>query len=160
MQLILVRHTEAASVGQLGATTDFDRPLTPRGHATARRLTDRLKAMGVRADVVACSPLLRAQQTAAPLLELTGREPVTIDHLAPDTHKPKKVARALADLGVGSAIAVGHLPDIAYFAGWLIGTGGAGVAFDKGTAALIEVGAKVEEGTGTLEWLMSPGCYL
>ncbi|MEO2090838.1 MAG: histidine phosphatase family protein [Gemmataceae bacterium] len=159
MQLILVRHAEAASVGQLGATRDFDRPLTPHGHATARRLTDRLKATGVRAGVVTSSPLLRAQQTAAPLLELADGELVTIDELAPDSHKPKKVARALADLGAGTVIAVGHLPDIAYFAGWLIGTGGVGVAFDKGTAALIEVGAKVEEGAGTLEWLVSPGWY-
>lgn len=159
MQLILVRHAEAANVGQLGAACDFDRPLTPHGHATARRLTDRLKGMGVRTDAVVSSPLLRAQQTAEPLLELATGELVTIDALAPDTHKPKKLARALADLGVGSAIAVGHLPDIAYFAGWLIGTGGAGLAFDKGTAALIEVGAKVEEGGGTLEWLVTPGWY-
>jgi phosphohistidine phosphatase len=160
MQIILVRHAEAANVGQLGATRDFDRPLTPHGHATARRLTARLKAMGVLADVVASSPLLRAQQTAEPLLELATGELVTIDELAPDTHKPKKLARALADLGVASAIAVGHLPDIAFFAGWLIGTGGAGLAFDKGTAALIEVGTKVDEGTGTLEWLVSPRWYV
>lgn len=160
MQLILVRHAEAANVGQFGATRDFDRPLTPHGHATARRLTDRLKAMGVRVDVVVSSPLLRAQQTAEPLLELAGGELVTIDELAPDTHKPKKLARAVADLGVGAVVAVGHLPDIAFFAGWLLGTGGPGVAFDKGTAALIDLGAKVEESTGTLEWLVTPGWYL
>jgi phosphohistidine phosphatase len=162
MRLILVRHAEAGNVGQGGVRTDFDRALTARGHGTANALAERLKMMGVRVDVVVSSPLVRARQTAEPLLGLVDSARsvlVTCDDLAPDAFKPKKVARAVEELGVRSAAVVGHLPDIAHFAGWLVGSGGRGVAFDKGTAGLIDTGGAVGEGTGTLVWLVTPEWY-
>ena len=161
MRLILVRHAEAVGVGQDGVRTDFDRHLTPHGHATARKLTDKLRRLGVRVHAVVSSPLVRARQTAAPLLELApaGAELATCDELAPDSHKPKKVAAAIEAVGASAVIAVGHLPDIAFFAGWLIGSGGSGVAFDKGSAALVDVSGRVGEASGTLEWLVHPAWY-
>jgi phosphohistidine phosphatase len=163
MRLILVRHAEAVNVGYDGVRSDFDRHLTAHGHTTARALANRLAALRVTVDAVATSPLVRARQTAEPLLGLIrggSTDAVLIPELAPDTHKPKKVASALNAVGVRTLIAVSHLPDVAAFAGWLIGTGGNGVEFDKGTAAMIETGGELAEGDGSLVWLVTPNWYV
>jgi phosphohistidine phosphatase len=163
MQLILVRHAEAANIGQHGVTTDFDRPLTNTGHTTARNLTNRLKSLGVRADAVVSSPLLRARQTAEPLRELVhggNQELILCEEMAPDTLKPKKVMKFLKEQNASTILAVGHLPDLPNITGWLLGTNGPSVAFDRGSAALIETQGKVEEGCGTLLWLVTPEWYV
>ena len=159
MRLVLVRHAEAVNVGQNGVRTDFDRHLTVAGRATAQALADRLTAMGLRADAVVCSPLVRARQTAEPLLKLVdgATEPILCDELAPDVGKPRRLATELNDLGLQNLVAVSHLPDVSAFAKWLLG--GEGLAFDKGTAACIETNGPLAKGGGWLVWLMTPECY-
>jgi 2,3-bisphosphoglycerate-dependent phosphoglycerate mutase len=68
VELVLVRHAEPEWVRE-GYSID-DPPLTERGHAQARRLADRLA--DERFDEVHVSPLLRARQTATPLLRRWG----------------------------------------------------------------------------------------
>jgi phosphohistidine phosphatase len=159
MRLILVRHAEAVNVGQNGVQTDFDRHLTAHGHATALALADRLAAMGLRVDAVASSPLVRARQTAEPLLQLAegATELILCDELVPDVGKPKKVAKSLNDIGARTVVAVSHLPDVSAFANWLVG--GGGLQFDKGTVAMIETNGPLDKDAGWLVWLMSPECY-
>ena len=71
MELVLVRHAEPEWVRD-GLSID-DPPLTARGLAQAERLADRLA--DERFDEVHVSPLLRARQTAAPLLRRWGLSP-------------------------------------------------------------------------------------
>lgn len=72
MEILLVRH------GQPRWTHDGvaynDPPLTDLGHQQAERMAERVVALG-RVDEVCTSPMLRAQETAAPLLERLGIEP-------------------------------------------------------------------------------------
>ena len=68
MELVLVRHAEPEWVRE-GLTID-DPPLTERGFEQAERLATRLAEE--RFDEVLVSPLLRARQTAAPLLRRLG----------------------------------------------------------------------------------------
>jgi probable phosphoglycerate mutase len=68
MELVLVRHAEPEWVRE-GMTID-DPPLTERGFEQAERLATRLAEE--RFDEVLVSPLLRARQTAAPLLRHFG----------------------------------------------------------------------------------------
>jgi phosphohistidine phosphatase len=70
MHVILVRHAEAVNVGEDGVSTDFDRHLTPHGREQAAKLADAFAARGVGPSVVVTSPLVRAKQTAEPLLRL------------------------------------------------------------------------------------------
>jgi phosphohistidine phosphatase len=160
MRLILVRHTEAVNLGQEGVASDFERHLTPYGHSTAQALANHLNAMKIRPDAVACSPLVRARQTAKPLLGLLGQsgEPIVCEELAPDVGRPKKIAKALNAIAGRTLLAVSHLPDISLFAGWLVG--GNTIDFKKGTAAFIETDGPFDQGSGTLVWLLSPACYL
>ena len=72
MQIVLVRHGEPEWVKD--GLSVVNPPLTDRGHRQAilasRRLHDE------HWDEVVCSPLLRARQTAAPLLDTLGRSEV------------------------------------------------------------------------------------
>jgi phosphohistidine phosphatase len=159
MQLLLVRHAEAVDVGG-DVTTDADRPLTPRGTDTARKLADALAARRFQLEAVVSSPFVRAKQTAEPLLALAppGRQMVLCPDLEPMAQNPKAVAAVLAGLGVASAAVVGHLPDISVFAGWLIG--GGGIGFDRGTAALIDTDSRVSLGAGAVRWVVSAEWYV
>jgi phosphohistidine phosphatase len=114
MQLLLVRHAEAAS-----GTPDELRPLTAEGRAQARSLGERLRAEGVEPSAILTSPLLRARETGA----LLARELDTIaavdERLAPGA-RPEHVAEAVAERG-GMVVAVGHQPDCSKIAAALTG---------------------------------------
>lgn len=162
MRLILVRHAEAVHVGEAGVTADFDRHLTAAGHDTAAKLAASLRARGVSADAILSSPLVRAKQTAEPLRQLVrgnSNEPGLSDALAPDSHDPAAVARLVEKLNAATVVLVGHLPDIASLTSWLIGAGGRGIDFGKGSAASLFAHGPLIEGSATLEWLVTPAWY-
>lgn len=71
-QLVFVRHGQPEWVRD-GLNVD-NPPLTDLGHAQARRLAERL--VDEHFDEILVSPLTRAAQTAGPLLERLGRDPV------------------------------------------------------------------------------------
>ena len=74
MLLRLIRHAEPAYV--VDNTMFNDPELTPRGHRQAALLATRDWG---RVDELWVSPMVRAQQTAAPVAEALGLEPVTHD---------------------------------------------------------------------------------
>ncbi|MGA1724396.1 MAG: histidine phosphatase family protein [Ilumatobacteraceae bacterium] len=78
MEIVLVRHGEPEWVrnGLAGG----DPPLTERGRLQSELLADRL--VDEHFDEILVSPLIRARQTAAPLLERLGRPEVIAPWLA------------------------------------------------------------------------------
>jgi phosphohistidine phosphatase len=163
MKLILVRHAEAAAKGDNGVMKDFDRPLTETGWEQARKLALAFQAHGVMPGAVVSSPLVRAVETAEPLLPLLPgpeREPVFTDFLAVGELRPKKLAKLVADLGVETVVLVGHNPDLSAYAGWLLGADETAIELEKGAAALIEFDGEIEKGTGRLGWLVTPGWFM
>lgn len=83
MEMVLVRHAEPEWVRD-GLNVD-DPPLTSRGVQQARRLAHRLGQEHF--DEILVSPLLRARQTAAPLLARLGRQE-EIDHWLEEIRNP------------------------------------------------------------------------
>jgi phosphohistidine phosphatase len=163
MKLILVRHAEAVAKGDNGVAKDHDRPLTETGREQARKLATAFLAHGVTPGAVVTSPLVRAVETAEPLLPLlpgSEKEPVLCDYLAMGELRPKKLARLVADLGVETVILVGHNPDLSAYAGWLLGADETAIELEKGAAALIEFDGEVEKGAGRLGWLVTPGWFM
>lgn len=80
MRLLLVRHAQTASnIGRALDTAIPGAALTGLGHEQAARLVTRLA--GEHLNVVAASPLTRAQQTAEPVAAARGLVPVTLDGL-------------------------------------------------------------------------------
>jgi phosphohistidine phosphatase len=158
MDLYLIRHAEAAPLGEGGVQDDAERPLTPAGQAQCEPLARALQRLSVRLDRVATSPLLRARQTAegilanwpAPLPELD-----LCDALAPGV-KARKLARYLWKKGSGSVALVGHMPDLAEHAAWLIGSKKAQLEIAKAGVAFIECEKLPAKGSGTLTWLATP----
>jgi 2,3-bisphosphoglycerate-dependent phosphoglycerate mutase len=77
-EILLVRHGESAPFepGVPHPTRDGqgDPPLAPHGHLQAEHLARRLA--GERVDAIYVTPLLRTQETAAPLARATGLTPV------------------------------------------------------------------------------------
>lgn len=107
MELYLVRHAEAAP----GDPDDL-RPLTPTGREQARLLGERLRADGVRAELVLTSPLLRARETGSLIARAIGAEVAVAEELAPGATPDslRKAVRAAAPAD-DAVVAVGHQPD-------------------------------------------------
>jgi phosphohistidine phosphatase len=114
MELLLVRHAEAAS-----GTPDALRALTAEGRAQARSLGERLRDGGVRPSAILTSPLLRARETGALLARELGAEVAVDERLAPGA-SAEHVAAAASERG-GTVVAVGHQPDCSRIAAALTG---------------------------------------
>lgn len=69
VEIVLVRHAEPEWVKD--GLNVVNPPLTDRGHRQAERLAESLR--GQHFDEILVSPLTRARQTAAPILEALGR---------------------------------------------------------------------------------------
>ena len=78
MELIIVRHGRPVRIE--GADGIADPELAPVGFKQAEAVADYLQDLSI--DLVVSSPLLRAQQTAAPLLERLGFEAQIVADLA------------------------------------------------------------------------------
>lgn len=158
MILYLIRHAEAVELGLPGAARDFDRALTPHGHAQARAMAEAFARLRVTVDAVVASPLVRSYQTAVDLLSVLQPDvrPITYDALAPDRLKPNKLSEFLGDVPGKSVAAVGHMPDLGAYADWLIGAREGTVQLAKGAAACIEFKGDPAKASGTLHWLITP----
>ena len=70
--IYFVRHgpSEWNVTDQICGATDI--PLTAQGHAQARETGEKIKELGIRADLILCSPLKRAADTAKEISGVTG----------------------------------------------------------------------------------------
>jgi phosphohistidine phosphatase len=156
VDLVLIRHAEAAPLGDTVAT-DGDRPLTARGHAQAKALGRLFQRRQVRLDRIFTSPLLRARQTAEALRTELGPEApaVTVNEELGPGRKRRKLARSLRELGGSCVGIVGHEPDLGVFAAWLIGSKKAQIKLAKGGAADVSFPDDLRKGAGVLVWLLT-----
>ena len=160
MRLLLVRHADAVPQYAPGAATDGERYLTDHGRDQAAALATALKARGVGLGAILTSPLVRAVQTATPLLQISEMPDfVQCEYLTPDEFRPKKLVKVVQDLAVDTAAVVGHMPTISSYAGWLLGVDENAVPFAKAAAMLVDLPTDVRRGTGTLLWFVTPEWY-
>ena len=152
----LVRHAVAADRGDEWPD-DAERPVTHAGAARMRRVVNGLRAMGVKVDVVATSPLVRAVETADVLV--AGLKPVpaiqVLPVLAPGG-TPAKVVDALAAIEAERGLAiVGHEPGLGELAAWLIGAR-TPLRFKKGGVCRIDLTGPATGRAGQLVWMATP----
>jgi phosphohistidine phosphatase len=158
MNLYLLRHADAVSLGEQGIKTDEERPLTERGVLQAEQLAEGLTRLGAAVDKVLTSPLRRALQTAEVLcrkLKRPGLEPTTCNQLSPG-QSTKKLAKLLLRSDAENMILVGHEPDLSRHTAWLMGSKEARLEFSKGAMAHVSCDAIPHKGAGTLLWLITP----
>jgi phosphohistidine phosphatase len=158
MHLYLIRHAEAEPADEPGGVPDADRRLTEVGHAQSRAVAAGLRRRGVRLNVLVTSPLTRAQETAEDVRhESEEPEPeiLVCEELAPGGRR-KKVVRFLEGLQAEAVGVVGHMPDLAEFAGWLLGSRKVQLDLAKAGVACIDCPEGPGKGAGALVWLVTP----
>ena len=71
-KIYFIRHGESEwnVTDQICGQTDV--PLTEKGHKQAEKTGKNIVESGISADLILCSPLLRAKQTAQHIAEMTG----------------------------------------------------------------------------------------
>jgi phosphohistidine phosphatase len=160
MQLLIIRHAiaEDRDVFAESGAPDEDRPLTAFGKRRMRRNVRGLRRVAPQIDVLATSPLVRADQTARIVAEEYGLSEVeTVEALRPDA-RLRDLLRWIAKQPADAVVAVvGHEPHLGTLVTWLIsGVELQGVSIKKGGAALVEFQKKPSASGGTLEWLLTP----
>jgi phosphohistidine phosphatase len=160
VNLYLIRHAEAEPLGAGGVQDDAERPLSREGRTQCAPLARALQQAGVRLDRVVTSPLLRSRQTAEGFLEHWPQPapPLVVCELLAPGGKRRKLTRFLARLKVEAA-AVGHMPDLAEYAAWLIGSRKAQVELAKAGVACIHFDDEPDKAAGVLHWLVTPAWY-
>jgi phosphohistidine phosphatase len=154
MQLLVIRHGTAEDVGPDG--DDSARELTKAGKKEMKEVVAGLRTIVDDIDVLAASPLVRAQQTAAIVAKAYGGLPVhTVDALTPDSD-PAALRDWLSKQPSAEVVAVvGHEPHLSLLITWFMtGAGDSRVALSKGGAALLDFWSEMAAGTGTLQWLL------
>lgn len=162
-EILLLRHGIAEE--RSPTREDASRPLTEAGRERTRAVLQRALALGLTADRLCTSPLVRARQTAeiaravglAAELELGGE-------LAPGGDPFPLIRRWLAGGGApGRLLLVGHEPDLGLLAARLIGAAPGSLPLRKAGLALLalpEGAAAAVQGTAELRLLLSPRVLL
>ena len=161
MNLYLIRHAQTADLAPDDTRDDAERPLTDAGKGQCAALATALHSRNVALDQVVSSPLLRARQTVEGMLEhwpAPAPEQLTCNALAPGG-RAKKITRFLLGLNGENVALVGHAPDLAEYAGWLIGAKKAQMEFAKAGVAFIRFDGSPEKGEGALVWIVTPEWY-
>lgn len=155
--LYIIRHAWAGDRDERRYPDDAQRPLTPEGRKRFRACIKKLAERGFAPSVVATSPLVRCQQTAAVVCEIVAGclTPDERPELAPGGDWQPLVAWSAVRQSAGAEeIAwMGHAPDVGEMTAQLIGDGRAAIDFSKGAVAALEFEGPIAQGGGVLRWL-------
>ena len=157
MNLYLMRHAHGLDVGEAGIKRDRDRPLSRKGSEIARDVARFLSSHGVKLELIATSPLLRARQTAEIMAREQGGIPLDICPGMAPSELTDDMIHWLHHCPFDSVMLVGHMPDLSDLASLLIcKQPPAGLAFKKAAVCRIAFDHRPATGHGTLEWLLPP----
>lgn len=131
--LILMRHGQAG----FATVSDGQRALTTIGEQQARQTGLSLKKAGFTPQLILCSPLLRARQSAALAAAVWGLSPVNASELDGRLSAAGLLEFAREELERTDALMlVGHNPNVSLAAGVL---GGNYVSFRPGDCMVFDV---------------------
>jgi phosphohistidine phosphatase len=156
VDVFIIRHGKAENAGP--GITDGDRRLTKRGREDIAAAGRWMAAQDLRFDLIAASPLVRAQETAAIIAESLGERDlvVTWKVLAPGGN-PDIVCRLLGKHpDVRAILLVGHEPLLSALISYIIsGEENAAIAMSKGSLAKIRDFTYTMSPSGELHWLVT-----
>ena len=109
--------------------------------------------------MLACSPLLRARETAEIVARAYGDLPIVERPELDFGYPPETVLAWLAQYPPDSTVVtVGHEPQLGLLAGLLLsGVANSLIVFRKGGVALIGFPGRATAGEGVLEWALTAG---
>ena len=160
MNLLLVRHAiaEDGEAFVTGGGSDAQRPLTEVGRKKMRKGANRLRAQLERIDLLACSPLVRARETADIIARAYGDIPIVERPELDYRNPPEAVLAWLAQCSAETVVAVGHEPQLSRLSGLLLsGEPRSAIVFRKGGVAFFELPQRDAAGKGVLHWVLTAG---
>lgn len=156
MDLYLLRHGKAEEAGP--DTGDADRRLSKKGREEISAAGRWMAAQELRFDLIAASPLVRAQETAAIIAGCLGEKDrlMTWKVLAPGGN-PESVCRQIKrHTDVRVLLLVGHEPLLSALVSRIIsGDENAAIAMSKGALAKIREFSNTPRPSGELHWLVT-----
>lgn len=133
MKLFIMRHGEAG-----WHTQDQQRELTDVGRKQVARVAARLAEHHSRPEIIWCSPLIRARQTAAIIAERLNCPIAEKLFITPDDD-PSRCLDALLSNTASSLLLVSHMPLVGALTGLLVSGNRRGPAFMTGQAVLLDM---------------------
>jgi phosphohistidine phosphatase len=159
VKLVIIRHGPAGDreEWQREGHDDRQRPLTLDGKKRMREAVGGLATVVASIDVLAASPLVRAEQSAEIVADEFGVQFETLDALIPD-REPNEAVQWLHRQAVDATIAiVGHEPHLSVLIGYLlVGKPHSFISLKKAGVCLLDLADGPNPGGGTLEWLLTP----
>jgi phosphohistidine phosphatase len=156
VDLYILRHGKAEEAGS--GMQDHDRRLTKKGRAEIGDAACWMAAKGIRFDLIAASPLARAQETAAIIAGQLGQRDCleTWAELAPGGTTDTVCHRICRLEEKRSVMLVGHEPLLSALVSRIIsGQENAAIAMPKGAVAKIRNLSCLQGPAGELHWLMT-----
>lgn len=139
MKLFLLRHGNAEDRNALNPD-DFSRALLEKGHQQARNAARILSGAAMLPDVVLCSPLVRARETAESFTQAANMPgPIIQSWLACGMNPETALSELRGFSDFKNVMIVGHEPDFSLFVQYLLGSNDASVEIRKGSLACLEV---------------------
>ncbi|GBE09754.1 histidine phosphatase superfamily [bacterium BMS3Bbin12] len=163
LRIAVVRHAiaEDRNAALHARHPDAQRALTPDGRRKMELAAAGLRRILPQPGLVACSPLVRARETAQIITHVYGTGtpgPVQTETLAPG-FEPRALLEWTRHHAAGTApvVLVGHEPDLGRWVAWCMGcAGSAPLEFKKGAACLLEFPAAAGPGEAQLHWALTP----
>jgi phosphohistidine phosphatase len=158
MDLLIIRHAIAAEREEFNGP-DERRPLTEDGKRKMAQAAAGLGTIAPPIQLLATSPLVRAQQTAEIVKVALTPAPArveTTDVLSPDGTMADFLAWISGVSERGVAL-VGHEPHLSKLVTWLVcGTEESRIELKKGAACLLELHGERRARAATLLWALAP----
>lgn len=160
MKVVLVRHGIAEERDDFASSGQPDelRPLTDNGASRMKRAARGIRELMDSLDLIATSPLTRANQTAQILGKQYKDVPIVVVPALSPEHDFDGFLDWLRKLeDAGAVAAVGHEPHLSSLVSWLLtGNGASFFEMKKGSAVLIEFEGEVRAGGAQLRWFLTP----
>lgn len=145
MKIAIMRHGPAEDDAASGR--DFDRALTAKGRDRVRDVAKALVAAGEAPREIVTSPLVRARETAASVLEVIGERPVEIARGMEPGRDALGLVTTLFHEGRDEVLLVGHEPDLSDLVSVLCGFSPP-QGMLKGMVVSVELTPDTSEGRG------------